>query len=195
MALPIRAGNDPEEMTVDVTPWRTITVKSCIYSVPNRLIGHKLRVRQFPDTVHVLYGQKLVAEMPRKPPGSKAINYRHVVAHLVRKSGAFAGHPHREEMFPRLVFRQAYDRLAAGLASKAERECSRVLHLAAMGSEQDVAMPLEILLDAGNVSTEAAVKGLIDASREPPPVRVPATSLKIYDGLFAFGFECSKAPA
>jgi len=194
-ALPLRPWNDPEEMTVGVTPWSTVTVKGCIYSVPSRLIGYKLRVRLFSDTVQVLYGRKLVAEMARQPAGSKAINYRHVVAHLVRKPGAFAGYQHREEMFPRLVFRQAYDRLAAAMGSKADREYLRVLHLAAMGSEQDVAMALEILAEAGDVPTEAAVKALTDARREAPPVRVTQPSLKVYDGLLAIGLECQEVPA
>lgn len=194
-ALPLQDWNDPEEMTVGVTPWSTITVKGCIYSVPSRLIGYKLRVRLFADNVHVLYGRKLVAEIPRQPAGTKAINYRHVVAHLVRKPGAFAGYQHREEMFPRLLFRQAYDRLTAAMGSKADREYLRVLHLAAMGSEQDVATALEILAEAGEVPTETAVKGLIDARREPPPVRVPAPSLKVYDGLLAIGLEPQEVPA
>jgi transposase len=194
-ALPLRDWHDPEELAVGVTPWSTIAVKGCIYSVPSRLIGYKLRVRLFTDQVQVLFGRKLVAAMPRQPAGSKAINYRHVVGHLVRKPGAFAGYQFREEMFPRLAFRQAYDRLAKTMTNKADREYLRVLHLAAMGSEQEVALALEVLLEAGETPTEEAVKGLIDARREPPPVQVPRPNLKVYDGLLGIGLACQEVPA
>jgi hypothetical protein len=38
-------------------------------------------------------------------------NRRSIIHSLVRKPGAFAGYIYREELFPRSVFRQAYDRL------------------------------------------------------------------------------------
>ena len=37
------------------------------------------------------------------------VNYRHVIGSLVRKPGAFARYRFREQMFPTMTFRLAYD--------------------------------------------------------------------------------------
>lgn len=110
--LPTKHWNEPREMTATVSGWSTIAVMSAVYSVPSRYIGMKLRVHVYRDEVHVLYGNIRVLEMPRVAAGRKSINYRHIIAHLVRKPGAFANYQFREELFPSRVFRQAYDLLA-----------------------------------------------------------------------------------
>lgn len=188
-ALPERRWFDPVELRVGVTPWSTIVVKGCIYSVPSRLIGHKLRAVVTAETIMVLYGNRLVQEMPRlHGKGQVAIDYRHVVGHLVRKPGAFANYRFREEMFPSVVFRKAYDRLVDAGFEKGEREYLRVLHLAAMGSESEVTMALELLLEEGLVPDVEAVKGLLKpAAPAYPAVSVPAPNLADYDALLRGG--------
>jgi hypothetical protein len=60
----------------------------------------------------VWYGQKKVETIPRLPGENKhCINYRHVIDWLVRKPGAFANYKWREDMFPTVRFRMAYDSL------------------------------------------------------------------------------------
>lgn len=184
-ALPERRWTDPIEMHVGVTPWSTIVVSGCIYSVPSRLIGHKLRALVTPDRIMVLYGKRLIQEMPRlSGKGQTAINYRHVVGHLIRKPGAFANYRFREDLFPSVVFRKAYDRLIEGDLSKGERAYLRVLNLAAMESESEVAAALEALLEEGLVPDLEAVKDLL----LPPVIQYPAVSvsapnLAVYDDL------------
>lgn len=39
----------------------------------------------------------------------RRIDYRHMIWSLVRKPGAFARYVYREEMFPTVAFRKAYD--------------------------------------------------------------------------------------
>lgn len=188
-ALPERRWSDPVELRVGVTPWSTIVVLGCTYSVPSRLIGHKLRALVTPDLIMVLYGKRLVQEMPRlSGKGQAAIDYRHVVGHLVRKPGAFANYRFREELFPSVVFRRAYDRLVAGEIEKGEREYLRVLHLAAMGSESEVAMALELLLEEGHVPDAEAVKSLLKpAAPSYPTVSIPAPNLADYNALLNGG--------
>jgi hypothetical protein len=41
------------------------------------------------------------------------LDYRHVIDHLLRKPGAFERYRYREQLFPGLLFRQAYDHLVA----------------------------------------------------------------------------------
>ena len=109
--LPARDWNDPKEEFPTVTSFSTISVDKVVYSVPSRLIGKKVKTLLYPEVVRVFFGDASVAEMPRLAPGSKKINYRHVIGHLLRKPGAFANYQYREELFPSVVFRQAYDAL------------------------------------------------------------------------------------
>jgi hypothetical protein len=48
-----------------VRRWSTIRIGSRTYSVPARLIGHEVEVRQYPDIVEVHYRGQLAAHMPR----------------------------------------------------------------------------------------------------------------------------------
>ena len=45
------------------------------------------------------------------------LDYRHVIDHLLRKPGAFERYRYREQLFPGLLFRQAYDHLVARAGS------------------------------------------------------------------------------
>lgn len=138
--------------------------------------------------VRVFLGETLVQEMPRLAPGSRKINYRHVVAHLIRKPGAFANYQYREELFPSVVFRQAYDALAMKRPERADKEYLSILHLAAMGSEQDVEAALAILLEVEQLPLFTAVRELVqsDYPSELPAVYIPAPDLCSYDVLLSY---------
>ncbi len=154
-----------------VRRWSTIRFGSRTYSVPARLIGHEVEVRQYPDVVEVYYRGQLAERMPRvHGPVDHRIDYRHIIWSLVRKPGAFARYRYREELFPSLVFRQAYDVLQAARGARADVEYVRILHLAASTLEATVAAALAILLRAGAPFDYAAVKALA----APEPTSVPA---------------------
>jgi len=92
---------------------------------------------------------------------------------------------YREEMFPTLVFRQAFDALQAQLPARAVREYLHLLHLAASRSEAEVAAALEQLLAAGTLPTFEACRALL-----PRPVQAldsglsaPVVDLTVYDRL------------
>jgi hypothetical protein len=187
-ALPERDWNDPTEVRPTVTSFSTISVDKVIYSVPSRLIGRGLKVLAYPGVVRVFFGDKLVQEMPRLAPGSRKINYRHVVAHLVRKPGAFANYQYREELFPSVAFRQAYDALTQKRPEQADKEYLSVLHLAAMGSEQDVEVAISMLLEAEQLPLLTAVKELVQSNcpSELPAVYISAPDLCSYDVLLSY---------
>ena len=55
----------------------------------SRLIGHTVEARQHPSTVELLYGGRVLCTMPRlRSEAEHRIDYRHVIASLVRKPGA-----------------------------------------------------------------------------------------------------------
>ncbi len=186
--LPERDWNDPKEVWPTVTSFSTISVDRVVYSVPSRLIGRDLKALAYPEVVRVFFGNEMVQEMPRLAPGSRKINYRHVVAHLLRKPGAFANYQYREEMFPSLVFRQAYDALSKKRPERADNEYLSLLHLAAMGSEQNVEAALAALLEAGQLPLFVTVRELVtsDCPSEVPSVFIPAPDLSSYDILLSY---------
>ena len=183
--LPKRDWNDPSEVHPRVTSFSTISVDRVVYSVPSRLIGQELRALVYPETVRVFLGRQLVQEMPRLAPGSRKINYRHVIPRLVRKPGAFATYQYREELFPSVLFRQAYDALVKGRPERADKDYLGILNLAAMGSEQDVEAALSTLLEVGELPLIARVRDLVkvECPSELPPVYIPAPELISYDLL------------
>ncbi len=168
-----------------VRRWSTIRVGGRTYSVPSRLIGHPVEVRQHPDMVEVYYQGHLVERMPRlHGPTEHRIDYRHVIWSLVRKPGAFARYRYREELFPALTFRRAYDALRVTHGDRADVEYVRILHLAASTLETTVAQALETVLATATPFDYAAVKAL--AAPEPPHVPalgLPAPDLHLYDRL------------
>lgn len=184
---PLPAAPVPSYTTYHPTVrrWSTIRVATRIYSVPSRLIGHEVEVRQHPDVLEVRYGEHVVETMPRLRGNEEhRIDYRHVIWSLVRKPGAFARYRYREELFPSLTFRRAYDALRACKHDRADVEYVRVLHMAASTGEAYVERALATLLERGAPFDYAAVKAIAS----PQPTRVPEVSigkadLRAYDAL------------
>ena len=168
-----------------VTCWSTVRAGSRIYSVPSRLIGHDVEVRQHASQVEVFYADALVESMPRIRGGKTArIDYRHVIWSLVKKPGAFARYRFREELFPTLVFRQAYDALRERLAERADVEYVRILHLAASTLESRVEQVLSGLLGSRQAFDYARVRELAAPARATvPAVSIPAPDLSQYDEM------------
>ena len=119
-----------------VRRWSTIRVAHRTYSVPARLMGHTVEARVYADVVEVRYRDQVVQTMPRlRKEDEHKIDYRHVIGWLVRKPGAFARYRYREDLFPSVTFRRAYDRLQDTHGDRADIEYLRVLHLAAQVGE------------------------------------------------------------
>jgi len=174
------------ELRVSVSRFSTIHVANNTYSVPARLIGTTLTVRLRAETVEAYVGTQFVGTMPRLSGRQQHhIQYPHVIWSLVRKPGAFAAYRYRDDLFPTLTFRRAYDLLTERRPERADREYVRVLHLAATTSEAEVETALALLLEAGTVPGFEAVREVV---REPQALRLPVLStptldLGIYDHL------------
>jgi len=174
------------ELEVPVTSWSTIRVCHNTYSVPSRLRGERVRVRLYEDRLEIYYGsrQQLSIERLRGRHGHR-INYRHIIWSLVQKPGAFAQYRYREELFPTLTFRRAYDALAAKRPARgADLEYLRILHLAASTMESIVEAALQRLLEEGQLTSGEQVKALVlPAKPEVPELAVPSVDLRSYDAL------------
>jgi hypothetical protein len=169
-----------------VRRWSTLRIGNRAYSVPSRLIGHQVEVRQYANHLEVYYRDRRVETMPRlRGEEVVRIDYRHIIWSLVRKPGAFARYCFREELFPSLVFRRAYDALRRWRGERADVEYVRILHLAASTLEADVEHALSLLMEAGERFDYMAVKAL--AKPEPvtvPAVHIPEPDLSVYDARY-----------
>lgn len=168
---------DYKVIDVRVSKWCTIRVMHNAYSLPSRLIGETVRVRLYEDRLEVWYADRKEAKIPRQlGRNGHQVDYRHIIFWLVRKPGAFRNYRYRQDLFPSLVFRRAYDALSAVYNERnADMEYLRILNLAATTFEADVELALGLVLDTGDVPTALAVRELVT-----PQATTPATTLKPY---------------
>ncbi len=169
-----------------VRRWSTIQVAGRSYSVPSRLIGREVQIRLYSDHVEVYYKGHFVERMERvRGDGEVNVNYRHVINSLVRKPGAFARYRFREQLFPTLRFRLAYDALRQWRGERADVEYVRILHLASTTMEANVDSALSLLLETGQPFDYAEVRELAEPKVPQAPVLVLSgkPDLKIYDRL------------
>jgi hypothetical protein len=191
--LPLPSARLPAytKYTATVRQWSTVHFGHRVYSVPSRLIGCEVEIRQHSEVIEVFYGDrtKPTATMPRiRGERQHQIDYRHVIWSLVRKPGAFARYRFREELFPSLVFRRAYDVLVDARGERADVEYVRILHLAASTMQADVELALETVLARGERPDFAAVKALAAPEKTTvPEVHIPAPDLTVYDRLLVGG--------
>jgi transposase len=171
------------EIAAPVASTSTIRVKSCAYSVPSRLIGARVRVRVFEHRIEVYYADKLELACDRLRGKTARIDYRHVIWSLVRKPGAFSRYVYRDELFPSVTFRRAYDAIQATKPGiKGDVEYLRILHLAASTMEADVEQALTTLLADGTILTaDATKKRCTQATDSTYPPSVPALEAPLVD--------------
>ena len=186
--LPPAAIPSYTRYTCQVRRWSTIHLAGRTYSVPSRLIGHSVDVRQHPAVVEVWHGGHLVETMPRLRGREHRIDYRHIIGSLVRKPGAFARYRYREELFPSLTFRRAYDALTDTHGERADVEYVRILHLAALSSEATVTATLEGLLAERRAFDYSAVQAHVTPpTLAVPHLQLPVPDLAAYDALLVGG--------
>jgi len=178
-AVPVHTTFHPH-----VTCWSTVRVGGRTYSVPSRLIGHEVEVRQHPDTVELYYLGRHVESMPRiRGDKTARIDYRHVIWSLVRKPGAFARYRFRDELFPTVTFRRAYDAMRER-TERADVEYVRILHLAASTMESKVEAVLLRLLESGDRFDYLKVKALTSPEAPQIPIlSIGPVDLQQYDRL------------
>ena len=175
------------EKRVRVTSWSTIRVERCTYSVPSRFIGESLKVRIYEGRLDIFYGNRPQFSLVRlRGREQHCIDYRHVIWSLIQKPGAFARYRYRDDLFPTVTFRQAYDTISAdGSSREADLEYLRVLHLAAATLESDVEAALTAMLAAGEPITTEAVRARLAMETEVvvPELAPYEPGLEGYDEL------------
>jgi hypothetical protein len=188
--LPATQLSPCRELRVPVSRFSTMQVLTNTYSLPSRLIGTTVLVRVRAETLEVYHGTVHLETLPRLlGRGQHRIDYRHIIWSLVRKPGAFAQYRYRDDLFPALAFRQAYDTLRQRIPQRADREYVRVLHLAASRSESEVETALRLLAEQHATPTCEAVRALVQlpGAIPVPALATPVLDFAVYDRLLAAG--------
>jgi hypothetical protein len=173
-----------------VSKWSIIRIARKTYTVPARLKGLEVEVRQYADRLEVYYKDKLMEEMERiHGVGEAKIDYRHIIHSLVRKPGAFARYRFREYLFPTQTFRLAYEALCRFRGERADVEYVRILYLAATTMESEVQRALSLLLESGRPFDYLEVRDLAApvVPQVPRLTLLGVPDLKVYDALLVGG--------
>ena len=189
--LPDRRTCDYEEVIVRVTSSGGFTLRKVFYTVPSRLIGHRLRVRLYDDRLDLFIGGTHLMTLTRGRAHASGkhghvVNYRHVIASLRRKPMALLNLVYRNQLFPREAYRRTFDVLVERLPEK--KACRVMVDLLALahdrGCEAELAGLLAADLDAGQLPDMA----ILHQRFAPDPALLPNVVVRLlplnaYEGL------------
>ena len=189
--LPARRTTDYEETIVTVTSSSGFTLKKVFYTVPSRLIGHRLRVRLYDDRLECFLGATslMTLRRGRAHPNGKhghVVDYRHVIHALRRKPMALLNLVYRERLFPRRAYRRAFDALLAADGEK--RACRTMVGLLALAHERaceaELAAAIDAELDAGRLpDLDGFARRFAPDPAAIPDITVELVPLHLYDEL------------
>jgi hypothetical protein len=122
-------------------PFRHL-LRRVFYTVPSRLIGHRLRVCIFDDRLECFLGATPVACLRRGRPvsetrGGHLVDYRHVIHALRRKPMALANLVYRDQLFPRPAYKRAFEALQE--RGDLRGACKVMVELAPLGAYDELA--------------------------------------------------------
>jgi transposase InsO family protein len=194
-ALPVRRTTDYSEQVVPVTTSGTIEVRRVLYSVPARLIGERLRLHIFDDRIEAFLGSTRAVTLARvytvNQERARCIDYRHLIAALVRKPQAFRYSQLREDLLPNATYRAIWQHLDSHLEARAA--CKHIVAILALAAraecEQALGEYLTEQIGAGHIPSLHALEQRFDpaghagAHRNDHGLRGVQHPLSIYDKL------------
>jgi hypothetical protein len=191
-ALPVHRSSDYEEKIVTVTSSCGFILRKVFYSVPSRLIGHRLQVQLHDDRLECFLGSTHLMTLRRgRPVNGKrghVVHYGHVIHALRRKPMALLNLVYRDQLFPRAAYRRAFEALLARDGEK--RACRTTVELLALAHEcaceAELAEAIEAHLEVGRLPDLGAMRQLFrrDAALIPDII-VDLAPLGLYDELGA----------
>src|SRR6267154_1495206 len=192
--LPDRRTTDYEEARALVTSSGGFILRRVFYSVPSRLIGHRLNVHLYDDRLECFLGstQLLTLRRGRPPQGSgkhgHVVDYHHVIHALRKKPMALLNLVYRDQLFPRRAYVRAFEAL---LAKQTEKQaCRTMIGLLALAHDRACEAELAHAIDADlNAGCPPDLDRLRDRFKPDqaaiPIVAVELVPLSAYDELVA----------
>ena len=201
--LPQRRTTDFEEKVIPVTSSGGFILRRVFYTVPSRLIGHRLRVRIFDDRLECFLGATPVATLRRGQPvsenkGGHVIDYRHVIHALRRKPMALLNLVYRDQLFPRPAYARAFEVLRERCGDR--QACKATVELLALAHERacevELAEAITTDLEAGRLPDVAMLGARFRPEETPiPNVAVELAPLNVYDELAAISMPSANSNA
>jgi hypothetical protein len=188
--LPQQRTTDYEEAIVTVTGSGGFALRKVFYTVPSRLIGHRLRVRLYDDRIECFLGATRLFTLRRGRSSdhhkrAHVVDYHHVIHALRRKPMALLNLVYRDQLFPRRAYAHAFEKLLAERGDK--HACRIIVGLLALAHDRACEAELAATIDA---DLAAGVLPDLDRLRERfrPATAVPAVAvdlapLSAYDEL------------
>ena len=194
--LPGQRTCDYEETIVTVTSSGGFTLKKVFYTVPSRLIGHRLRVRLYDDRLELFIGASLLMTLTRgravaHGKHAHVVDYRHVIHALRRKPMALLNLVYRDQLFPRDAYRLTFDRLLENLPEKVA--CRLMVDLLALAHDRGCEADLAVQLNADLAAAAVPDIAILRARFAPDPSSLPEvvvhlTPLIAYEALLGADF-------
>lgn len=191
--MPRRRTADYEAKIVTVTSSGGFILRRVFYTVPSRLIGHRLREHIHDDRIVCFLGATEVATLRRgqlisEHKGAHVVDYRHIIHALGKKPMALLHLVYRDQLFPRPAYARAFEALRSKIGDK--RACKITVALLALAHERaceaDLAEAITVELEAGRLPDPDALQ----ARFQPDATVIPCVSvilapLSSYDELAA----------
>jgi hypothetical protein len=188
-SLPKYRYPDYEVISTRVSVNSTIMVRCILYSVPSQLIGERLTIHLYSDSlVGYLNLEKVFTFSRLRSPNNqqrraRCIDYRHLVFSLRRKPRAFLHSQWQQDILPDEQWRSLWQQLRAAFdADTAARLVVEALYLAAVLNLQNaVADYLEQQLQLGMLTLSGLQKQFSVPATTPPSLITEQHSLSVYD--------------
>lgn len=193
-ALPRYRTPDYEVRSAKVSAHGTINVRCVVYTVPSRLIDHRLTLHLYHDRLVGFLGTTEVVELERvhihgsaKIRRARSINYRHVAESLRRKPKAFLHCQWQAGLLPNDQWHTIWTTLKTDFeCDQAARLMTEALYLAAtQDQETQVAEYLQLQLEQATLTLTGLQRAF---ATQLPPEQVPSINavqhdLSTYDEL------------
>ncbi len=182
-----------ERHSVVVTSSGGFLLKGVFYTVPSRLIGHRLDARLYDSDIELHFGGRHQLTLPRRRKNGDGtihcVNYHHVIHSLKKKPQALMNLVYRDELFPREEYKQCFE---FALLRRGRREaCRMAVKLLAMAHEQSceeqLALAIRDSVNSGELPDIEKLKERFVMKAGPMrKVDVQVGNLSSYAPLFGF---------
>jgi len=189
--LPEKRTCDYEETSAFVTTSGGFTLRKVFYTVPSRLVGHRLRVKLYDDRLELLIGatRLMTLERGRAGPNGKhghVVDYRHVIHALRRKPMALLNLVYRDQLFPREAYRRMFERLRERHPDRLA--CKTIVELLSLAHDRACEAELATVLAEHLAADQLPDLAALRTRFAPDPARLPEVlvelvPLSVYEAL------------
>ena len=148
--LPVSRTEDCDKTSVNITSSSGFVLRRVFYTVPSRLIGHRLGVHIYDDRLELFLSSTRILTLPRGRAGATGpnvhvVNYRHVIHSLKKKPMALLNLVYRDTLFPREAYRRCFETALERLTER--QACRHTVALLALAHEENCEAELAAAID------------------------------------------------